>query len=201
MKKFRIKTEEEFINEFGVNFRNEIKFSFIHDMDYLMNKPVPKHILNSVLRGNRTMWDGWWISKDMITYDYEPRAGEIVVVESHSGGNPVGTVTKIISTKESCDYHLRRNDDCIGKDFVEFLSGVDTQRGVLCEAIHLSNNHLFYYANVPVWHENVMCLRPATDEEKKHYHKKKWLSKRVQKRHEKTYEKFLQLILKDKQWF
>lgn len=70
--KYRIKTEEEFVKEFGSNWREEIHLGWAEHMDYLFGKPIIDKTFkkvnnidsNTIYRTN----DGsqWNISKDMI---------------------------------------------------------------------------------------------------------------------------------------
>ncbi len=39
---YRIKTKEEFEDEFGKNWRFTVPYNFIRDMDYLLGKPLSK---------------------------------------------------------------------------------------------------------------------------------------------------------------
>jgi len=65
--KYRYKTEEEFKRDFGdVNWRNNVRLSWIIDMDYLFGKNVQSNDLN--LSGDVIFSEGSWdISKDMVT--------------------------------------------------------------------------------------------------------------------------------------
>ena len=85
MKKYRFKTEEEFIKEFGDNWRCSIDIFWITEMDYLIGTEYPHDIdinkytkeIPSINRRNN-MYDRWAISKKFITEkqkipDYSPR--------------------------------------------------------------------------------------------------------------------------------
>lgn len=63
--KYRIKTKEEFIRDFGQGWRKVVRYSFTPDMDYLLGQPLESYNPNSL--GN--LADQWSISKDMVTTD------------------------------------------------------------------------------------------------------------------------------------
>lgn len=57
--RYRIKTEEEFIEEYGEGWRNEVNWSVSTSMDYLFGREVETNIKHKV--------DAWTIWPDMIT--------------------------------------------------------------------------------------------------------------------------------------
>lgn len=65
MIKYRFKTKEEFIKEYGPNWRTAVYYHWVDDMDYLFG--VAKSELN--LLDNQTVIsvDGWNVSRGMIT--------------------------------------------------------------------------------------------------------------------------------------
>ena len=56
--KYRIKTEAEFIEEFGNNWRSAEIADFPKEMDHLLGSEVDENIEHQI--------DGWWIRKNMI---------------------------------------------------------------------------------------------------------------------------------------
>lgn len=40
--RFRFKTEEEMISDFGENWREEIRFGWLHEMDWFIGRTIPK---------------------------------------------------------------------------------------------------------------------------------------------------------------
>lgn len=63
---YRIKTEEEFINEFGDNWRSKTEAYFTHSMDYLLGKELNEEQINEYKKNGNFYIDGWGISKGMI---------------------------------------------------------------------------------------------------------------------------------------
>lgn len=62
---YRIKTEKEFIKEYGNNWRNLVKSNFPEKMDYLLGKKLIKCYI--YYRGKDIIdIDNWIISKDML---------------------------------------------------------------------------------------------------------------------------------------
>jgi len=88
--KYRIKTREEFLLEFGDNWRS-VRAAFVDDMDYLLGKDIDRedylHVLNSdgniivgarfnILKGISS--GTWEISDQMVIKEYlEPLAEEM----------------------------------------------------------------------------------------------------------------------------
>jgi len=163
MQKFRFKTEKEFKNEFGSNWRRKIRSSWIEEMDYLLGKKVPKNIVRDILeegisfRGENGT--NFAFSRDMITPIREkPARGRIIVITGSSFGNIKGTITKIL--------HVEDNNT------------------VLTEAIHPGDSFR-YYLNKPAWYEK--HWRYADEEEKEAWRKGKHMSPKF----DKTYKRFL----------
>lgn len=65
MIKYRFKTKEEFIKEYGDNWRDEVECSWTESMDYLFG--LTKSQLNLLDSQTIVNVDGWNISRDMIT--------------------------------------------------------------------------------------------------------------------------------------
>ena len=59
------KTEEEFIKEFGKNWRYDIRDAWSDDMDEFLGKPMG--VLNKLDSEESIFIDGWLINRDMIT--------------------------------------------------------------------------------------------------------------------------------------
>ena len=66
MIKYRFKTEEEFIKEFGKNWRYKVDCCWVDSMDEFLGKPM--EVLNK-LDSEKTICvgSGWTVSRDMIT--------------------------------------------------------------------------------------------------------------------------------------
>jgi hypothetical protein len=72
--KYRIKTQEEFIEEFGENRRYRVTFGWNPNMDYLFGKQYP-YIINKFSAKQENI-KGWNISIDMLIKDepnYNPK--------------------------------------------------------------------------------------------------------------------------------
>jgi hypothetical protein len=77
MKTYRIKTEGEFIAEFGEHWKGLVEFTWTDDgeMDYLFNKSLEeviapesfKHVIEGVNFMLLRTKKGWNVSRDMIT--------------------------------------------------------------------------------------------------------------------------------------
>lgn len=65
MIKYRFKTEEEFIREFGKNWRQVVKMGWADNMDEFLGKPM--EVLNRIESKEKMYVGGWAISRDMIT--------------------------------------------------------------------------------------------------------------------------------------
>lgn len=71
MYKYRFKTEKEFIEEFGVNWRNEVRYMWVNGMDYLLGTEIPSS--NVLLSEDNSIkfivesWKSWNISENMVT--------------------------------------------------------------------------------------------------------------------------------------
>ena len=65
MTKYRFKTEEEFIKEFGKNWQNKVKYGWIREMDEFFGKSMKE--LKAFDYEKEVCIDGWCISRDMIT--------------------------------------------------------------------------------------------------------------------------------------
>jgi hypothetical protein len=69
----RIKTEREFIKEFGSNWRIDLNKHFPRGMDIFAGRLIPRSVLTGITadsKGNKAyFWKGWWISMDMIKED------------------------------------------------------------------------------------------------------------------------------------
>jgi hypothetical protein len=65
---YRIKTKEEFINEFGEHWRGRVDYGFIEDMDYLLGITIPESIYSDFDFDNNLDFklDRWTISPDMV---------------------------------------------------------------------------------------------------------------------------------------
>ena len=89
---YRIKTKEEFEDEFGSYWRHDVEASFIPDMDYLLGKPL-KEFSNIELRrsvGGFTI-DSWWISPDMLI-----EIDEVKTYNKHIADNTDKCMFKIV---------------------------------------------------------------------------------------------------------
>ena len=56
--RYRIKTEDEFIDEYGRDWKYEVDWCIHGRMDYLLGKEVDKNTEHQI--------DGWWIHEEMI---------------------------------------------------------------------------------------------------------------------------------------
>ena len=71
MYKYRFKTEKEFIEEFGVNWRNKVRYMWVNGMDYLLGTEIPSS--NVLLSEDNSIkfivesWKSWNISENMVT--------------------------------------------------------------------------------------------------------------------------------------
>ena len=65
MIKYRFKTEEEFIREFGKNWRTDVSMGWPDNMDEFLGKPM--EVLNKLESKEKMYIAGWAISRDMIT--------------------------------------------------------------------------------------------------------------------------------------
>ena len=65
--KYRIKTKEEFIEEFGEGWRNKTGYYFADSMDCLFGKGLTEDEAEEYLTRSEIEIDAWNISKDMIT--------------------------------------------------------------------------------------------------------------------------------------
>ena len=68
---YRIKTKQEFLDEFGENWRINVTHTFPDNMDHLLGKDIPSHfndMLNIMLRLKRgnVRYSSYFISYDMI---------------------------------------------------------------------------------------------------------------------------------------
>ena len=71
---YRFKIEQEFVKELGSNWRDDIKYGWHFNMDYLLNKTLP--IKYNYLIDKYDKYDGWKISQDMLIFikpSYKPR--------------------------------------------------------------------------------------------------------------------------------
>ena len=69
MEKYRIRTEQEFLNEFGENWRSTVKAQFPEPMNHLLGIPLDEedNLRLEQSKGNGHLHvDGFTISKDMI---------------------------------------------------------------------------------------------------------------------------------------
>jgi hypothetical protein len=86
MIKYRIKTQEEFIEKFGKNWRHIILCGWIEDMDHLFDKEIPDIIAKQIITDSYSFIinevcmfpSNWKISIDMIienkkTPNYNPK--------------------------------------------------------------------------------------------------------------------------------
>ena len=85
--KYRIKTKQEFIDEFGEKWRNRTKNYFNDEMDYLLGKKLTKEETKEFI-GNNNIYIprkietcNWDISSDMIT-NYETEKNTIKQIKS-----------------------------------------------------------------------------------------------------------------------
>ena len=80
---YRLKTEKEFLDEYGNDWRYAVQFNFDGEMDYMCGKVLPfteDIIKSTVFNGDGFLrFDGWTIKHRMITKnkkrepDYSPR--------------------------------------------------------------------------------------------------------------------------------
>ena len=68
MIKYRIKSEQEFITEFGTEWRSKVRYKWnrIGKMDHLFNTLLKEEQINIYKRVGEFMYDDWCISSDMI---------------------------------------------------------------------------------------------------------------------------------------
>ncbi len=151
MKIYRFKTKEELMKEFGSNFRTKARFNSEGEMDYLFGTPVTKDFYEEVANQGIAMIDNvnphayptlWSVNNKMLTWNYKPKRGEIVVITHYHSGNIEGTVTKILEAKWYSDL-------------------------ILCEAFTGDPIRNLRHLNKPAWFEAE--YRPATEEEKEFY--------------------------------
>jgi len=79
--KYRVKTKEEFIKEYGENWRSHHpNVTYVTSMDKYLGKEITKEEhLRLALHNNILLFDGWWFNIGMITGDklnipsYKPR--------------------------------------------------------------------------------------------------------------------------------
>lgn len=64
---YRIKTKDEFISQYGTDFRNKVCYSWTQSMDYLFGKQLTKKQSNDLKEMGYTYIDEWCISGDMVT--------------------------------------------------------------------------------------------------------------------------------------
>lgn len=64
MIKYRIKTKQEFIDEFGERWRTMVRFHFTESMNHLLGVEVDIPIYDNILIPN--IFLGWNISTDML---------------------------------------------------------------------------------------------------------------------------------------
>jgi hypothetical protein len=69
MKRYRLKTEQEFLNEFGVNWRSEVRchWNSAGEMDYLFGKILSEEQNKYFEKYLGLSIDGWTINESMIT--------------------------------------------------------------------------------------------------------------------------------------
>jgi len=70
--RYRIKTKEEFVEEFGENWRSEIELGFVNDMNFLFGRELTEDEKNRISTEDMTIRSddssiSWSISEDMIT--------------------------------------------------------------------------------------------------------------------------------------
>ena len=66
---YRIKTEKEFINEFGSAWRTEVELAFPHEMDAFLGISLSKEQVKEFEMSNTLHLDRWVFSRDMITLE------------------------------------------------------------------------------------------------------------------------------------
>jgi len=71
IRKYRIKTKQEFLSEFGMLWRDKVRFTFATEMDYLIGKKINNELYEDIIkigRGTiRSQLYSFDISIDMIT--------------------------------------------------------------------------------------------------------------------------------------
>ena len=78
---YRFKTKEEFIKEFGSDWRNEVRFSWINSMDYMFGEDYPYDISSEMCRLPDSHLNGNYyaiswnmiIKKEELKPNYKPR--------------------------------------------------------------------------------------------------------------------------------
>ena len=76
MIRYRIKTKQEFITEFGEKWRTHVPQSFIEEMDYLLGDEINQETISTILEGKNYLdltnkykhfdYDDWTISYPML---------------------------------------------------------------------------------------------------------------------------------------
>ena len=103
----------------------------------------------------------------------EIKKGIIVVVSVEQFGNPVGTITKIVSRPgEVTDYVFKATSK-------QESNVKEALRFIMCEATGKPYTSL-RYNNKPVCFEDILNLRLANDQEKEQYQKGKYRSYKQQ---------------------
>lgn len=100
--KYRIKTKQEFIDEFGDNWRREVRFAFVSEMDILFGKELTNSQVKE-LDADYTNMGGYSICKDMATTNKSPKKK---------------TVRKTTITEKVCNLIMPRSPGIIPYKFI-----------------------------------------------------------------------------------
>lgn len=100
MKSLRIKTKEEFIKEFGENWRRNTPWTNSDSMDYLFNYKLTKSQCIEFEKINKIEIDGWCIYETMIAED-SSLAKQIVHELYNSESNLISRSRKCIKLNQN----------------------------------------------------------------------------------------------------
>lgn len=96
----RFKTEQEFLEEFGQDWRGDVRYQWVEAMDYLLGKQIDPDKLLSTGRPDLQYYDNFSVSSDMVTSN--PLANQLT-------GNDLSEVLKMIN--EVCTQQSSKDTD------------------------------------------------------------------------------------------
>ena len=91
-KKFRIKTEQEFIDEFGNGWKDIVEWNDLDKMDYLFGKELTDEQIDRFKTNKRFGLDKWFINREMVK--------EIEVDKNQFHIKPIQKLKEVIFGKE-----------------------------------------------------------------------------------------------------
>ena len=110
--KYRIKTKQEFIDEFGDNWRREVRFAFVSGMDSLFGKELTS-VQVKELNEDYTNMASYSICKDMVTTKKSSKKK---------------TIKKTTITDKVCDLIMPRSPGIIPYKFVSMSITKDSRK-------------------------------------------------------------------------